>query len=250
VPDAQAAISAIRAIDAFTPIVVDGYNFSTAYRWPWENWEYTTLTGGNLLSSAHQYFDGTITNTAGSIATTGMSGVYSGVYSSYSNSSTFGITAITPYVSWLQTTGQKGYVGEFNVPSAASCTACTIAASLLTVGGTLTGTWDVGQSVTGASVTAGTTITSLGTGTGGAGTYHLSASSTVGAGESMAAAITLSSPWYALQGNFLQYLAAYPQVTGTIWEYGSNGSSLGALNNISPVGGVIDPRLLQMQQYR
>jgi hypothetical protein len=43
----------------------------------------------------------------------------------------------------------------------------------LTVGGTLTGTWAVGQRVIGSAILAGAIISSLGTGTGGAGTYNL-----------------------------------------------------------------------------
>lgn len=47
---------------------------------------------------------------------------------------------------------------------------------ILTVGGTLTGTYAVGQLVTGSSVTAGMYITQLGTGVGGAGTYFTNVS--------------------------------------------------------------------------
>jgi hypothetical protein len=59
------------------------------------------------------------------------------------------------------------------------CTAGTIAGTVLTVGGNITGSFQVGQTITGTGVTSGTQITSFGTGTGGAGTYNLSASSTV-----------------------------------------------------------------------
>ena len=62
---------------------------------------------------------------------------------------------------------------------------CTISGYVLTVGGAVTGTWQVGQVVTGASVPANTIIESLGTGTGGGGTYNLSTISTIGSGEAM-----------------------------------------------------------------
>lgn len=69
----------------------------------------------------------------------------------------------------------------------ATATACTIAATTLTVGGTITGTWAVGQVLSGASVTAKTTITALGTGTGGAGTYIVDTSQTVAVAEAVSA---------------------------------------------------------------
>lgn len=54
-----------------------------------------------------------------------------------------------------------------------------IATTTLTVSAVTAGTLAVGQTVDGAGVTAGTYITALGTGTGGTGTYTLSASQTV-----------------------------------------------------------------------
>ena len=58
-------------------------------------------------------------------------------------------------------------------------TSSSITGTTLTVGGTLTGSFAVGQNITGTGVTTGTIITALGTGTGGAGTYTVSASQTV-----------------------------------------------------------------------
>lgn len=63
--------------------------------------------------------------------------------------------------------------------TSASGTASTISQTLLTVGGTVTGTFVVGMRVTGTGVAPGTTIVALGTGTGGAGTYHVSCSQVV-----------------------------------------------------------------------
>jgi hypothetical protein len=54
-----------------------------------------------------------------------------------------------------------------------------IASSTLTVSAVTSGTLRVGQTISGTGVTAGTTITALGTGTGGAGTYTVSTSQTV-----------------------------------------------------------------------
>jgi hypothetical protein len=63
----------------------------------------------------------------------------------------------------------------------ASGTSSSIASTVLTVGGTVTGTFAVGMSLSGTGVTADTYITSFGTGTGGAGTYNVSISQTASA---------------------------------------------------------------------
>lgn len=65
----------------------------------------------------------------------------------------------------------------FGVP--ATCTLGTISGTTMTVAGTITGTYVVGQTVTGTGVSANTVITALGTGTGGAGTYVVNNSQTV-----------------------------------------------------------------------
>lgn len=63
--------------------------------------------------------------------------------------------------------------------NAATSTASSISGTTLTVGGTVTGTFAVGQVISGTGVTSRTYITALGTGTGGTGTYTVSASQTV-----------------------------------------------------------------------
>jgi hypothetical protein len=61
----------------------------------------------------------------------------------------------------------------------ASGTASSISQTLLTVGGSITGTFVVGMRLSGTGVAPGTTIVALGTGSGGAGTYHVSCSQIV-----------------------------------------------------------------------
>jgi len=61
----------------------------------------------------------------------------------------------------------------------ATSTASSISGTTLTVGGTITGTFAVGQVISGAGVTTLTRIIALGTGTGGAGTYTVNNSQTV-----------------------------------------------------------------------
>lgn len=63
--------------------------------------------------------------------------------------------------------------------NAATSTASSISTTVLTVGGTVTGTFGVGQVISGTGIASGTRIISLGTGTGGAGTYNLNNSQTV-----------------------------------------------------------------------
>jgi hypothetical protein len=69
-------------------------------------------------------------------------------------------------------------VGVGAAPTATS-TASSISGTTLTVGGTLTGTWAVGEIVTGSTTASGTYITALGSGSGGAGTYTVNKSQTV-----------------------------------------------------------------------
>lgn len=61
----------------------------------------------------------------------------------------------------------------------------TISGTTMTVSSVASGTLYLGQTVQGAGVTANSVITALGTGTGGAGTYTLSVSSTVAVGVTM-----------------------------------------------------------------
>ncbi len=87
----------------------------------------------------------------------------------------------------------------------ATATANTISGTTLTLGGTITGTWAPGQTVAGTSVTAGTYIKSLISGTpntDGA-TYLLSASSTVGVGEAMTGAVIPQVTYDSVSGAFV-----------------------------------------------
>lgn len=70
-------------------------------------------------------------------------------------------------------------------PASSSVFTATIATTVMTVTETPTAAITVGQGVFGVGVTAGTTISSLGTGTGGAGTYNLSISQTVSTATQM-----------------------------------------------------------------
>jgi hypothetical protein len=85
------------------------------------------------------------------------------------------------YVYANTSTVVNGFVTVATVPptTTASGSASTISGTVLTVGGTVTGTFFVGTALSGSGVSAGTYITSLGTGSGGAGTYNVNISQTV-----------------------------------------------------------------------
>lgn len=67
----------------------------------------------------------------------------------------------------------------------------TIATTVLTVSSVASGTLVIGQLIVGSGVAAFTRISSLGTGTGGAGTYNLSVSNTVSSSTAMTAQLSL-----------------------------------------------------------
>ena len=67
------------------------------------------------------------------------------------------------------------------VATTATGTLSTVSGNVLTVAGTVTGVFAVGQTITGTGIPALVTIKELGTGTGGAGTYIISTSLTLGA---------------------------------------------------------------------
>lgn len=72
---------------------------------------------------------------------------------------------------------QSLYIGSKNAPDAVFT--ASIATTVLTVTAVASGTIAVGQTISGAGVTEGTTITALGSGSGGVGTYTVSSSQTV-----------------------------------------------------------------------
>lgn len=122
-PYAQAACSAIEAINPAIPLYVQGIFSSKAAAWQHYNHELgTLLTGANpKLFEAHQYFDGP--------QGIGGGGTYSGSYASYSINADTGSDALLPFTTWCTSVGVTGHLGEFGV------TALADAASWLTVQG-------------------------------------------------------------------------------------------------------------------
>lgn len=118
----------------------------------------------------------------------------------------------------------------------ATSTASTIAGAVLTVGGSITGTFAVGQTITGAGVTAGSIITSLGSGTGLAGTYNLSQSSTIGSPQTINAASTPCAVTYdSVSGGFV----VTSGITGTPSTVGYATGTLATALKLTAAAGAI-----------
>ena len=97
-----------------------------------------------------------------------------------------------------QVSGTTGGLGVYTVTpreQTVASTAITGTYGLLTVGGTVVSGFAVGQTVTGTGVTTGTQITQLGTGTGGAGTYYVNLTQTVGS-EAINTTTNTETIWY------------------------------------------------------
>ena len=103
-------------------------------------------------------------------------------------------------------------------------TASTISGTTLTVGGTIGGTFNVGDRIWGAGVEPNTFITALGTGTGGAGTYTISNSQTV----SSTTIRGLGAGTNVFRFTDTDASAAINQPMGMIEWYGSDSSTPGA----------------------
>lgn len=97
-----------------------------------------------------------------------------------------------------QLTGTAQGVGTYRVsiPQTLASTTVTAAFGIFTAASGLTGTFGVGQVLTGSGVDAGTFITAAGTGTGGLGTYIVS-SATVVSSTAISAAGNVETSWYA-----------------------------------------------------
>lgn len=89
----------------------------------------------------------------------------------------------------------------------------SIAGTVLTVTGAPTGTFAPGQVISGAGVTAGTKIVSLGTGTGGAGTYNVDTAQAVAAGVISAGPLVVT---YDTVSSGFKVAGGTPGVDGTI----------------------------------
>lgn len=109
-----------------------------------------------------------------------------------------GVTSGTQVISQLTgTTGGVGtYLINFTEQTVASTTISETYGTFTAASG-LTGTFGIGDVLSGSGVTTGTTITALGTGTGGLGTYIVSPTQTAGS-TSISAATNVETKWIAM----------------------------------------------------
>lgn len=158
---------------------INAYIVDGAYRYTWR-----------ISAPATAVFTGSISTT-----TLTVSSVSSGTIAV--GQSLYGVGVSAETVITALGTGTGG-VGTYTVNVSQTVTAralnsatvgatftATISGSTMTVSAVASGTLYLGQTVQGAGVAANSVITALGTGTGGAGTYTLSASSTVGSSTTM-----------------------------------------------------------------
>jgi endoglucanase len=104
---AQAAIAAIRRVDAATPIVVAGDGWSGAVRWDSVNGELAHQLqdpAHKLVFEAHAYLDHD------------GSGSYRGDYDAEKASPTTGTDRLKPFLAWLEDQHAQGIIGEMGVP--------------------------------------------------------------------------------------------------------------------------------------
>ena len=110
-----------------------------------------------------------------------------------------GVTTASQVVS--QISGTTGGIGAYyvSIPEQnAASTTISGTYGLLTVGGTVVAGFATNQVITGTGVAAGTTITALGTGTGGAGTYIVNNNAAVGSTAISVAAVNVETKFYAV----------------------------------------------------
>lgn len=97
-----------------------------------------------------------------------------------------------------QLTGTPGGIGTYSVSipeQNAASTTISGAYGTLTVGGTVTGVFGVGDTLSGTNVVAGTAITALISGTGGAGTYVVN-NNTVVSSTAITAGTSIETKWF------------------------------------------------------
>lgn len=137
-------------------------------------------------------------------------------------------------------TQRLGYYGAQNgvyfeqTGGPSSSTASTISGTTLTVGGTITGKFIVGQKLTGTNVVAGTYITALGTGSGGAGTYTVSISQSV-----TSTTISGSAVLNFVQRSYVTGSLVETRIPQSAW----NGDKL---DGTGPTGRTVDPTKSQI----
>jgi hypothetical protein len=103
---AQAAVDAIRKVDATQAIYANGDGWSGAWSWKEINTDFILSDpANNIIYEAHQYFD------------RDSSGTYNGTYDQEGAHPNVGVDRLKPFFAWLKENNLKGFIGEFGVPS-------------------------------------------------------------------------------------------------------------------------------------
>lgn len=157
------------------------------------------ISGGSgsasTIAAGTNAFTGAIAGNVLAVSAVGSGTVYPGTTISGA-----GVTSGSKIVSQLS--GSPGGVGTYGLnfgEQTVTAEAMTGTYGLLTIGGTVAGApFGVGDTLSGSSVVAGTTITALGTGTGGAGTYIVDNNTVVSSTAITAATINVETKWIAM----------------------------------------------------
>lgn len=161
----------------------------------------TNATGSaSSIAASTSSFTGSITDNTLTVTGTVTGTIYPGTTISGTNvtAGTQILGQVTPLLSGEATGGDGRYyvsIGEQTV----AATTISGTYGTLTVGGTVAGTWGVGQTLSGTNVVAGTAITALISGTGGSGTYVVN-NNTVVSSTAITAATNYETKWSVRSG--------------------------------------------------
>jgi hypothetical protein len=157
-------------------------------------------SSASTIAAATSSTTGSINNNVLTITAVGSGTVYPGTTISGTGVATGTkiVSQLTPLLSGEALGGIGRYAVSIPEQSVASTT-ISGTYGLLTVGGTVAGTFAVGQALAATgSVVAGTTITALGTGVGGAGTYVVDNNTVVASQAINVLAVNVETRWYAV----------------------------------------------------
>ena len=188
-------IPQVQGINGTLSIVVDGYTYTAPSLNLSAATSYTAAAGliqsalNNTLASAavSASAGGSIAAQTGVTATGYISGNVLNITSTPTaflpvGASVTGVGVTANTVVTAQLTGVAGGIGTYAVNNTQSAVTGTMTFSygvMTLTGANASGTFSIGQTLSGSGVTTGTMITALGTGTGGPGTYYVSPSQTV-----------------------------------------------------------------------
>lgn len=145
-----------------------------------------SIAAGGTNTATGTITDNVFTATASMVGTFVAGGVLSGT----------GVTSGTKIV--RQLTGTTGGLGTYQVdiPQTVTSTTITETYGVFTAASALSGTFAIGDVLSGTGVTAGTVITQLGTGTGGLGTYYVDLTQTASS-TTISATAAYETKWIA-----------------------------------------------------